>query len=153
MKYEISKIVKDDNGELIRVAVFIRLDDSCKNGHNDFSITGHLFEKSEKGRFKLSACGCLHDLIVKYFPEFQIFVDLHLSDDNGVPMYPIANNPYTRFFAVEDSKPLIDSIVDALPSLKEKAKKAIDMLCEMTGEQYTQSAYSAHLYNETKKAY
>ncbi len=141
-----------NNGKA-KIYVKIELGDPHKNGHNDFSITADIYEKLKNGRWGHISGGCIHDEILKHFPEFQIFVDLHLSDDNGVPMYPIANNPYTRFFAVEDGKTLIDSITDALPRLKEKAKTAIDMLCEMTGQSYEQSAYSAHLFNETKKMY
>lgn len=75
--------------------VCIRLDDQCKNGHQDFSITGELYSVVKPTTHKfLISCGCLHDKILKYFPEYEIFVKLHLSDYKGRPMYAVENGFY-----------------------------------------------------------
>lgn len=73
----------------------IRLSDDCKNGHNDFAITATFWQvgKERKDRFCIAA-GCCHDKILKFHPELKIFVDLHLSDVNGAPMYAIGNGFY-----------------------------------------------------------
>ena len=76
-------------GERERLNVSIRLDDECNNGHQDFAITG---ETILNGRFDTG--GCIHDTVLKHFPEFQQFVDLHLSDYSGAPMHAIANGFY-----------------------------------------------------------
>ena len=73
----------------------ISLDDDCKNGHQDFSLTGTCWEK---GKIRIDrnmkfggACG---DTIVKLFPEYEIFERLHVCDFNGSPMYPVGNGIY-----------------------------------------------------------
>ena len=73
----------------------IRLDDKCKNGHQDFSITGTAYEKgkphADNYMIHGGACG---DEIAKLWPEFAIFNRLHLCDYNGAPMFAIGNGMY-----------------------------------------------------------
>tara|TARA_R110002012_G_C11471690_1_gene594030 strand:- start:64 stop:561 length:498 start_codon:yes stop_codon:yes gene_type:complete len=71
-----------------------------------FSITGSTYEKLGRGqryeeyeifngsKFEYSTGGCIHETILKHFPEFKIFVDLHLSDLEGVPMHFLDNGVY-----------------------------------------------------------
>ena len=152
MKKQFTKIYENDFGNNEKIVVEIRLSDPCKNGHDDFSITADIYEQ-RGARYYHSSCGCLHDDILKHFPEFQIFVDLHLCDDNGVPMYPVLNNPYTGFFAVQKGQSIIQAIQSVLPELKLKAKRAIDLLKEWTKEDYYQSAFSQHLFRDTNCEY
>ena len=88
--YRVDKIVGEKH-----IFVEIRLDDECKNGHQDFSITGDVYEagKPKVDRYHLRG-GCIHEDIIKYFPEFECFVNLHLCDYNGVPMHCCANGYY-----------------------------------------------------------
>lgn len=90
MKYNVEKTLSD------RVVIAeIRLNDECKNGHQNFAITGRVYEKDKPrhDRYVIRG-GCCHDDILKAFPEFKVFVDLHLSDYNGSPMYPESNGWY-----------------------------------------------------------
>lgn len=77
-----------------KIIVKIRLNDECKNGHQDFAITADIYEKARNGRHVRSCGGCCHDEILKYFPQFKIFIDLHLSDYLGAPTYAVANGFY-----------------------------------------------------------
>ena len=101
MKYSRSKIV---GGECITVK--IRLDDECKNGHQDFSITGDIYqaEKPKIDKYLLSG-GCIHESILEVFPEFKQFVDLHLCDFDGVPMHAVANMHYHLYTGFNKTKP------------------------------------------------
>lgn len=87
------------NGE--QWTISIRLNDECKNGHQDFSLTGACYEagkrKTERNCIHCGACG---DEIAKLFPEYEIFNKLHLCDYKGIPMYCVANGYYhlTRGF-------------------------------------------------------
>jgi len=89
----IHKATKTADGELIEVK--ISLNDECKNGHQDFSITATIWEanKPKIDKYMIGG-GCCHDDILKHFPEFQIFVDLHLCDYSGSPMHATANGFY-----------------------------------------------------------
>jgi hypothetical protein len=102
LRYTTTKTVGKED-----ITVKIRLNDECKNGHQDFAITGDIYEagKPRKDRYHISG-GCIHDAILKHFPEFKIFVDLHLCDFNGIPMHPTANGYYhlrTGFSKVKPS--------------------------------------------------
>lgn len=81
------------NGEQWKIK--IRLDDECKNGHQDFSITGTCWEqgKPKTDRYMIhgGACG---DEISILFPEYAIFNRLHLCDYKGIPMHCSANGYY-----------------------------------------------------------
>lgn len=88
------------------IFVSIRLNDECKNGHQDFAITGDIYEagKPKTDRYFISG-GCIHEEILKAFPEFKIFVNLHLCDYKGVPMHPTANGFYHLTNGFNNTKP------------------------------------------------
>ena len=70
------------------LVVTIRHDDQCGNGHNTFSITATLSE----GR-KEVAWGCLHEEVVRFFPELAPYIKWHLCSTDG-PMHYVANTMY-----------------------------------------------------------
>lgn len=84
---------KDIEGNTLIIE--IRLDDECKNGHQDFAITGSGFQKGKPmtDRYHIYG-GCCHDEIIAARPDLKIFVDLHLSDYEGIPMYAAENGFY-----------------------------------------------------------
>ncbi len=60
----------------------VRHDDSCKNGHNTFAITGTILDREGQD----VAGGCLHEEIAKYFPELAPLIKWHLTSTDG-PMH------------------------------------------------------------------
>lgn len=88
------------------IYVKIRLNDECKNGHQDFSITGDIYEagKPKIDKYHISG-GCIHEEIAKYFPEFVIFIKLHLCDYEGIPMYAVENGYYHLTNGFNKTKP------------------------------------------------
>ena len=93
----------DLNSKNVNAIIKIRLNDECKNGHQDFSITATFWEiRNDKN---MIADGCCHGEILKHLPNLQIFVNLHLCDYNGAPMYPEANGFYHLINGFNNIKP------------------------------------------------
>lgn len=91
--YNVTKFYVE-NGITYKINVRISLDDCCKNGVCDWGITANIYEKRRNGRFVWYASGCCHDEILKHFPEFKTFINLHLCNHYGQPMYPVENGVY-----------------------------------------------------------
>ena len=81
--------------EKANCVISIRLNDECNNGHEDFSITATFWELNKTRRdVNMYMGGCCHEEILKFRPDLKIFVDLHLNDFRGYPMYYIENGFY-----------------------------------------------------------
>lgn len=93
LSYNVTKSYVE-NGITCKMDVRISLGDYGKNGVCDWSITADIYEKRRNGRFVRCAGGCCHDKILKYFPEFKTFVDLHSCNHYGQPVYPVENGFY-----------------------------------------------------------
>ncbi len=94
-----------------KIKISIRLNDECNNGHCDFAITADI---TENGRWV--AGGCCHDEILKANPELKVFVDLHLSDAQGIPMYAVENG----FYHAQEGK--VSVVMDYLRVTESEAK-------------------------------
>jgi len=93
LSYNVTKFYVE-NGITYKMNVRISLNDYCKNGVCDWSITADIYEKRRNGRFVWCASGCYNEEILKRFPEFKTFIDLHLCNHYGQPMYPVENGFY-----------------------------------------------------------
>ena len=130
-----------------------------ENGYSYFYATGEKYNLNG-GIKNVFEFGSIHDEIVKYFPEFKIFVNLHGNDSYGMPTYMLSNLK----FAIDNNK--IDAICrtlhiskgmakeiicwgeeidymkyfleenDIIYHLRSKANKAIKMLEELTGNEF-----------------
>jgi hypothetical protein len=94
LRHTATKLKVDYHGDKADIIVKIRLNDECKNGHQDFAITADIYKAGRRSDRAFLAGGCCHDEILKVFPEFKIFVNLHLCDASGVPMYAVENGFY-----------------------------------------------------------
>ena len=75
--------------------ISICLNDKCKNGHQDFSLTGCCYEAGKRKTDRnMITCGACGDEIAQLFPEYEIFNNLHLCDYLGIPMYCAGNGFY-----------------------------------------------------------
>lgn len=105
-KHQVKTFRKDffDGEQPITLIIELRYDDKCSNGHNSFAITGELYEAyrqpgektvqhSSGKKLWLNSCGCLHDDIAKYFPEYSKYIKWHLCNSDG-PLGYIENTLY-----------------------------------------------------------
>lgn len=76
-----------------KIEVTIRLDENCKNGYEYFSATCSGSEK-QNSRWMESFGGCSHDEIIRFFPEFKIFTEVHLWSFGGYNIHAVANGYY-----------------------------------------------------------
>ena len=82
------------DGVQYRIKFELSLDDDCKNKVYEFSLTGQIEEQRKNGRWVDFAGGCIHEEILKHFPELEPFAKLHLCNYLGQPMYSIENGFY-----------------------------------------------------------
>lgn len=168
--YETSKVYDDKV-----IFVKIRLSDDCNNSHNDFAITADVYKKN--GRLtdnNLLMGGCCHEEILKVFPEFKIFVDLHLYSSDGYPMFLGQNAAYwinigERENAMRDLRCdesmlkklepyAIDNLLfkkaifesGLLQQWKADADKAIKYLEELTGDEFVENKHNVYLSEEER---
>ena len=159
--YKCSKEVNDTV-----VYVTIKLNDECRNGHNDFSITGEVYEKGKPKKDKyMVCCGCCHEEILEAFPEFKVFVDLHNCSSEGYPMYLGQNAAYLASIGDDENamtnlrcdSDMYDKLypyyIDNLLFKKaifdyrlldvwsEQAKKAISYLERLTGNEFVENKH------------
>ena len=155
LKYNETKQI----GENTFIAVEIGLRYIKGNGYSYFYVVGDVYELIRK-RKKVISSGCIHEEILKYFPEFKIFISLHGNSSYGMPLHMLSNTK----FAIDNNK--IDAICrtlgiseemakeiicwgeeidyikyfleenDIIYHLRSKANKAIKMLKELTGNEF-----------------
>ena len=156
-----TKIELTNVGDFRRFVIEIRLDDECKNGHEDFTITGMGWYKSSHSK-DCNVAGCVHEEILKFRPDLKIFVDLHLCDRKGVPMYAIENG----FYHLQNNPEYLTKHLMLLPGefdlfkdcpdklyfqylveklqlpqrWQDKANEGIKLLESLTGEKYIDSS-------------
>ena len=83
-----------EDGIKKRIYVTIRYDDECGNGHNSFAITGSIYNSdTSKSDKYYETGGCIHDEIIKHFPEFEKYIKWHLCNSDS-PIHYIANTVY-----------------------------------------------------------
>lgn len=155
LKYKETKKI----GENTFIDVEIGLRYIKENGCSYFYAVGDVYEL-KRARKKIISSGCIHEEILKYFPEFKVFVQLHGNYSYGMPMYMLSNIKFAidnnkidaicRYLGISDvmAKELIcwgeeiDYLKyfleenDIIYHLRSKADKAIKMLEELTNEEF-----------------
>lgn len=120
-------LCKDAEGN--NMEIDIRLNDECKNGREDFAITGTIYQKDKPktDRWHIAG-GCIHDDILKVRPDLKIFIDLHLADWQGVPMYAVENGFFHLKNGFNKTKPDENTFVDEFCDYYRISKAQYDVL-------------------------
>ena len=87
---------RDAFSRLETYRIKVRSDLVHRDGNSNayFSITAEIDCKRRNNTWREVSGGCLHNEILAHFPELQPLVDIHLSDEDGVPMHAYANAAY-----------------------------------------------------------
>ena len=64
------------------------------NSNAYFSMTGEVERRANNNRWVFESGGCVHEQILAQFPQLELLCDIHLSDENGVPMHAYENAGY-----------------------------------------------------------
>ncbi len=83
-----------ENGQKHRIKVIAELVHRDGNRNAYFSITGDVERQAKNNRWMPFLSGCIHQEIIEHFPQLQPLVDIHLADEDGVPMHAYANAAY-----------------------------------------------------------
>lgn len=91
----LANAVWSEDGTKYRMFVVGGLHHLRGNDRPYFTITADMDRRSGDDRWVEDSGGCLHDEIERHFPgKFSDLIALHLSDDEGVPMYADENGWY-----------------------------------------------------------
>jgi hypothetical protein len=99
MGYILASKTYTENGEKYHISVEGGLHYIKGNSAPYFTITADIKRIAKNGRRVWEAGGCLHEEILKHFPQFADLVDLHLSDIDGAPTHAEANGAYWLGFS------------------------------------------------------
>lgn len=151
------------NSDYSRFEIEIGLNDDCHNGHDDFSITAMGRYKNHTDKYDpWDIGGCCHDEIMELRPDLKPFVDLHLSNSKGQPMYAVENGYYhltksgklvtmdylritsNEYDILKNSGDKLHFVMQLenlgiIERWQDEANKAIKLLESMTGEVYKDS--------------
>jgi hypothetical protein len=83
-----------ENGQKHRIKVVAELVHRDGNSNAYFSITGEVERQAKNNRWMPFLSGCIHQEIMQHFPNLASLCDIHLSDEDGVPMHAYANAAY-----------------------------------------------------------
>jgi len=120
---------KDSEGN--NMFIEIRLNDECKNGHQDFAITADIYEAGKPKIDKYCIMGgCCHDEIIASKPYLKIFVNLHLCDYAGIPMYAVENGFYHLQNGFNRTKPEDVNFKNEFCSYYRISSKQFDVLAQ-----------------------
>jgi hypothetical protein len=122
-----------EGGQKYRIQVRAQLEHLDGNKKPYFSIGGDIHRLAKNGRKVWESGGCIHEEIVKHFPQLQLLVDIHLADDEGVPMHAYANAAYFAGHG-EYEKKRTNLLAKHLRVSEKLAQEMIDHITEYWGE-------------------
>lgn len=100
------------------------------NARPHFSAQGEERNTRKRGDNAIEACGCLHEEILRVFPQLAPVVALHLADDHGVPMYAVENGAYWLGFGdpryEPEDTPRLDNFADLWRVDLDRARELYD---------------------------
>ena len=122
-----------ENGFKYRIKVRADLIHRDGNSNAYFSITGEVDRRAKNNRWVEESGGCIHEEILTQFPQLKPLCDIHLSDQNGVPMHAYENAGYwagqTKYQQLD-----LETLADHLRVTRQEAFEMIEYIYHSWGE-------------------
>jgi hypothetical protein len=119
----------------VKHRIKVRADLIHRDGNSNayFSITGEVDYRAKNNRWVEVSGGCIHEEIIAQLPQLKPLCDIHLSDENGVPMHAYANAEY---WAGDSKSQTVDLAMLAkhLRVDQQEALEMIDYIAQYWGE-------------------
>ena len=122
-----------EDGQKYRITVRAELIHHEGNPKPHFSIGGEIERLAKNGRKVFESGGCIHEEVLRHFPHLKPLVDIHLSDDDGVPMHASSNAGYWAGFTKYQTKNL-EQLARHLRVTIEEAENLIQFIENFYGE-------------------
>ncbi len=122
-----------EEGQKYRITVRAQLIHLEGNSKPYFSITGDIERLAKNGRKVFESGGCIHEEVLRHFPHLKPLVDIHLSDDDGVPMHAYSNAGYWAGFTKYQERNL-ERLASHLRVSIEEAENLIQFIENFYGE-------------------
>ena len=122
-----------EEGQKHRITVQAQLVHHEGNKKPHFSIGGEIEILAKNGRMIFDSGGCMHEEVLRHFPHLKPLVDIHLSDDDGVPMHAYSNAGYWAGFTKYQERNL-ERLASHLRVSIEEAENLIQFIENFYGE-------------------
>jgi len=122
-----------EEGQKYRITVRAQLIHHEGNKKPHFSIGGDIERLAKNGRKVWESGGCIHEEVLRHFPHLKPLVDIHLSDDDGVPMHAYSNAGYWAGFTKYQARN-VPQLANHLRVTIEEAENLIQFIENFYGE-------------------
>jgi len=131
-----------------------------ETNHKYFSVTGSIGRKpgkgnkiqdplyTDKGIYEYESGGCIHEQILRHFPELSDIVLLHLSDISGEPMYLIENGYYYYKAKHPNENTWFKTLQDHLRIDKDECQKLVSHLDSLETTQEKKSYFENYCISQ-----
>lgn len=143
LKYSETKCFMQ-GGQKYEITINISFDDERNNKSFDFSVVGKIDRIAKNGSRINETCGCIHNELLRHFPKYANFVEMHLRNREGMPMHLFANGFYHL------SKGNTKAVIEDWWITEEDGEKAVRLFKAVDQDEFTYLLYKLGFIERAK---